>query len=470
MKLYFYGGAGEVTGVKYLLEIDKKNARLASMSNASRGGVKILIDCGMLQGSKEIHEKNYEPFKFNAKEINYLFITHAHIDHVGLAPKLYRQGFRGKVFMTPPTKDLSLLTLCDSQKINGKEAWNKGLEPMYSKEDVDGFLGLVETVKYGRKHKLTEDIYYKFNDAGHMLGSAIIEIWAPSASAGKVIKIVFSGDLGNAPTPLLNSPKIIKQADYILIESAYGDRNHENRHERKELFENIIEETYSQRGVLMIPAFAIERTQEILSELNELVENCRIPRIPIFIDSPLAVKSTEVYRKYPEYFNQEAQKQIKNGDDFFKFPGLIYTPEAEESKTIENVSAPKIIIAGSGMSTGGRILYHEKKYLPDIKSCLLISNYQVQGTLGRRLLDGEKQIKIFDDDINVNAKVVSIHGYSAHADQTALYEWLKNFKKPIKHIWAVQGEKEPAEALVTLTKDHLGVPASVPKIGDVVEL
>ncbi|MFH1129368.1 MAG: MBL fold metallo-hydrolase [Patescibacteria group bacterium] len=454
MKLTFLGGAREVTGVRYLLETKTNTGKL----------VKILVDCGMLQGNKEAHDKNYEPFPFNAKEIDYLFITHAHIDHVGLAPKLYRAGFRGTAFMTPPTKDLASLTLYDSQRIIEKESWNKGLETIFTEEDVRGFLDLIETVKYGRKHKLTADIYYKFNDAGHMLGSSIIEMWLE----GK--KIVFSGDLGNSPTPLLNPITKIKQADYILIESAYGDRNHENREKRKEIFENIIEETYAQKGVLMIPAFAVERTQELLSELNELVENSRIPKIPIFIDSPLAIKATRIYEKYPEYFNKEAQKQIKSGDDFFKFPGLVYTEESRESKNIENVSAPKIIIAGSGMSVGGRIMYHEKMYLPDSKNTLLISNFQVRGTTGRRLLEGEKNIRIFDEDINVNAKIASIQGYSAHADQQALYEWVKNFTKPIKHIWTVQGEEDPAEALAILIKDHLGIPASVPKVGDVVEL
>jgi len=460
MKLYFYGGAGEVTGVKYLLEIN----------TGAKKTVRILIDCGLLQGDKETHDKNYEKFLFKASEVDYLFITHAHIDHIGLIPKLYKEGFQGKVFMTPPTKDLALLSLSDSCGILERESWEKGCEPLYKKEDIDGIMGLVKTIDYNRKIKITDKIYFKFNDAGHMLGSTIIELWAPSTSSGQVIKIVFSGDLGNAPTPLLNPPTKIAEADYILIESTYGNRIHENRGERKEILENIIEETYGQKGVLMIPAFAVERTQELLMELNELVENNRIPKMPIFIDSPLAVKATEIYKKYPEYFNQEAKKSLKEGHDFFKFPGLIYTEQVQESKSINNIAPPKIIIAGSGMSVGGRILFHEKLYLPDPKSRLLITNYQVKGTLGRRLMEGDRDIRIFDAEIAVKAKIASIEGYSSHADQKALYDWLANFSKPVKHIWAVQGEEQCSGVLVQLIEDHLGIPASMPKIGDVVEL
>ena len=454
MKLTFLGGVGEVTGVRYLLEAKAD----------SKKTVKILVDCGMLQGGKDAHEKNYEPFPFDAKEINYLFITHAHIDHVGLAPKLYKYGFRGKVLMTPPTKDLSEITLLDSCRILERESWEKGVDPIFKEEDAKGILGLIKTVNYGRKNKLEGKVYFRLNDAGHMLGSSIIEIWAE----GK--KIVFSGDLGNAPTPLLECPKKIKEADYILVESTYGNKIHENREQRKENLENIIEETYNNKGVLMIPAFAVERTQELLCELDELAENCRIPRMPVFIDSPMAIKATEIYKKYPKYFNKEAKKQILAGDNFFKFPGLVYTPDASDSKNINRISPPKIIIAGSGMSTGGRILFHEKLYLPDFRSCLLITNYQVEGTLGRRLLEGEKEIKIFEEPIQVKARVASIQGYSSHADQKAIYGWLSNFKKPVKHIWTVQGEPESSEALALLIEDHLGIPTSAPKIGDIVDL
>lgn len=454
MKLTFYGGAGEVTGVKYLLEA-KINPKKT---------VKILVDCGMLQGGKDALIRNYEPFPFNAKEIDYLFITHAHIDHVGLTPKLYKYGFRGKVFMTLPTKELASITLSDSCGILKREAQEKGTEPLFEEKDVEGIIGLIKTIEYNRKHKLESDIHFRFNDAGHMLGSSIIEIWVE----GK--KIVFSGDLGNAPTPLLKPPTKITQADYILVESAYGGKIHERRDLRKEILENIIEETFDKKGVLMIPAFAVERTQELLCELNELVENSRIPQMPIFIDSPLAVKATEIYKKYPEYFNKETTEMIKRGEDFFKFPGLIYTEQVIESKAINNISPPKIIIAGSGMSVGGRILFHEKLYLSDPNSCLLITNYQVKGTLGRRLLEGDKKIKIFEEEVLVRAKVASIEGYSSHADQKALYNWLNNFSKPVKHIWAVQGEELSSKPLAQLIKDNLGISASVPKLGETVEL
>lgn len=454
MKLHFYGGAREVTGVKYLLEIEI----------SAKKSIKILIDCGMLQGDKDAHERNYAPFPFNAKEIDYLFITHAHIDHVGLAPKLYKNGFRGKVFVTPPTKDLTEITLIDSCGILERESQEKGIDPLFREDDVKGILGLMHPIKYGKKHKIEGEIYLKLNDAGHILGSSIIELWAE----GK--KIVFSGDLGNAPTPLLRPPTKIDEADYILVESTYGNKIHEGREKRKEILENIIEETFNRNGVLMIPVFAVERTQELLCELDELAENCRIPKVPIFIDSPMAVKATEIYKKYPDYFNKDARKQVLAGDDFFKFPGLVYTEDVNESKKINNISPPKIIIAGSGMSTGGRILFHEKLYLKDPQNCLLITNYQVKGSLGRKLLDGEKEVKIFDETIQVKAKVCSIEGYSSHADQKAIYNWLNNFEKPVKHIWAVQGEQESSEALAILIEDHLGIPTSVPKQGDVVEL
>jgi metallo-beta-lactamase family protein len=454
MKLYFYGGAGEVTGVRYLLET----------KNGTKKKINILIDCGMLQGGPSEFEENSKDFPFDPKTVDYLFVTHAHIDHVGLVPKLYRDGFRGEVFTTEPTKDLMKLVLEDSQQILEKEFRKKGGDVLYSRKDVEEVLKSVKAVKYGRKRELEGGIDFKFNDAGHMLGSAIIEIWTEKK------KIVFSGDLGNSPSPLLKPITKIKDADYILVESTYGDKIHENRDERKGAFENIIEETYRNKGVLMIPAFAVERTQELLCELNELVVNCRIPQLPIFIDSPLAIKATEIYKKYPDYFNKEAKSFISRGYDLFKFHGLKYTEQVEDSKAINIVAPPKIIIAGSGMSAGGRIVFHEKMYLPDSRNCLLITNFQVKGSPGRKILEGAKEIFILDENVPVRAKIATIQGYSSHADRKALYCWLENFKKPVKHIWAVQGEEEQANSLSQLIRDHLGISSSVPKPGEVVEL
>jgi metallo-beta-lactamase family protein len=454
MKLYFYGGAENVTGVKFLLEA-KAN---------SKKSVKILVDCGTIQGAREDEEENYKDFVFNPAEIDYVFVTHAHIDHIGLVPKLCKEGFKGKIFTTAPTIDLARLTLEDSCNLLKREARKLGREPLYTKKDIDKALTLMNAVHYNKKRKLEDEIYFRFQDAGHILGSAIIELWVE----GK--KLVFSGDLGNEPAPFLNPLAKITEADYILIESTYGNRIHEGRLERKEALENTIEETFGKKGVVMIPAFAVERTQELLFELNELVENNRIPKVPIFIDSPLAIKVTGIYKKHQKYFNKKATYLIKSGDDLFNFPGLTLTENVEKSKAINRVSPPKIIIAGSGMSTGGRIVFHEKNYLPDQNNCLIIISFQARGSLGRRLLEGAKKVNIFNEEVPVKAKVVSIEGYSSHADQKALYGWLTNFSKPVKHIFAIHGEKEASEELVQKIKDHLGMSASVPKKGEMVEL
>lgn len=454
MKLHFLGGTGTVTGAKYLLETKAGKAK----------SVKLLIDCGMVRGAKEAEDENYKDFAFNALEIDYLFLTHAHIDHIGLVPKLYKDGFRGKIFATLPTADLAKLTLEDSQKISEREAREHGRTPIYEKDDIKKSLSLIETIHYNKKYKLIDEIYFRFQDAGHILGSAIIEIWADNK------KIVFSGDLGNAPTPLLNPPAKIIEADYVLIESTYGDRIHEDKLKRKEKLENIIEETFGKKGVLMIPSFAIERTQELLFELNELVEHNRIPKVPIFIDSPMAIRATEIYKKHQNYFNKEAMQLIKSGDNLFNFPGLVLTETVEKSKSINKIAPPKLIIAGSGMSTGGRIVFHEKMYLSNPDNCLLIINFQVKNSLGRKLLQGAKKAVIFREEIPVRAKIITIEGYSSHADQKDLYTWLSGFSKPIKNVFAIHGEEKSSKALVQKIKDHLGISASIPKIGKIVEL
>ncbi len=457
MKLTFYGGAGEVTGANYVIEC---------------AGAKIMVDCGLAQGGRFAERGNYKPFPYKPQEIKAIFITHAHIDHIGRLPKLYKEGFRGDIFATHATLDLARISLDDSVRILKDEAEDLKEQPLYTEADIIGAWKLTHGKKYHEEIIVTPNIKVKFNDAGHILGSSIIEIFLEeNDSFGKLrtSKIVFSGDLGNPPTPLLRPTEFIDKADYVLVESAYGDRLHEDKSQRQEKLRQVIENTIVNGGVLMIPAFALERTQELLFELNNLAESGRIPRIPVFIDSPLAIKATAIYQKYPDYFNNEAAYLIKSGDDLFNFPGLEFSLTTESSKAINNVPPPKIIMAGSGMSEGGRILHHERRYLPDPKSTLLVIGYQVSGTLGRRLLDGAQEIKMFRENIPVRAQIKAIGGYSAHADQAGLLAWVGH-TKGVKKIFVVQGEEKPASVLAGKIKNDLGVEAAVPPAGEVFEL
>ncbi|MBI4120494.1 MAG: MBL fold metallo-hydrolase, partial [Parcubacteria group bacterium] len=445
MKLYFHGGAGVVTGANYLIEC---------------AGTKILVDCGLQQGSRFVEKQNYEPFPYSPAEIDAVFLTHAHIDHVGRLPKLYRDGFRGRVFATYPTLDLARLNLDDSLHILKDEAKGFHEEPLFEEEDVIGCWKLTHGRPYHQEIEISPNVKVRFNDAGHILGSSIIEVFL--SEENRRSKIVFSGDLGNPPTPLLKPTESIGSADYVLVESAYGDRLHEDRSRRKEKLEKVIESVIVHGGTLMIPAFAIERTQELLFELNNLVESGRIPKMPVFIDSPLAIKATAVYQKHSDYFNKEAAYLMASGDDLFNFPGLEFSLTTLASKAINDVPPPKVVIAGSGMSEGGRILHHEKRYLPDPKSTLLIIGYQTQGSLGRRLLDGAQDVRMFGEDIPVRAQVKAIGGYSAHADQAALVNWVGRISG-LKKVFVVQGEEGPAGALASRIRDEMGLDVEVPQ-------
>lgn len=448
MKLTFYGAAKIVTGSNYLLE---------------SGGEKILIDCGLQQGSSFCERQNFDPFAYDPKEISAIFITHAHIDHTGRLPKLFKDGFRGKVYSTFPTRDFAELLLLDSEHVLDQDAERWKLPKIYSTDDVLKLMELWDGVEYHEKIKL-KNFEVEFYNAGHILGSSFLVVKAE----GK--KIVFSGDLGNSPAPIIGMKEFIDEADYCLMESTYGNRVHEKATERKEILEDLIEDTVKAGGVLMIPAFAMERTQELLFEINDLVENGRIPRAPVFVDSPLAIKLTVVYKKYERYFEKGTQALIQSGEAIFNFPGLKLTLTIEESKAINDVKPPKVVIAGSGMSTAGRILHHERRYLSDPKSTFLIIGFQAKGSLGRRILDGEKSVKIFGEEVPVNCRVKAIGGYSAHADQPQLFEWLKPMRLTLKKTFLIHAEEEEALPLAQKIRDALAINVEVPEPKSTYEL
>lgn len=430
---------------------------------------KILIDCGMFQGSRFSEILNEDPFLFDPREIKAVILTHAHIDHTGRLPKLIKGGFQGKIFGTKPTIEFARALLQDAEHIIRNEAEKEGGQPLYELKDVEALFQFTQPVNYEELVRVSDDLSFRLQNAGHILGSAIIEVFVEKLDGGRT-KIVFSGDLGNSPNPLLKRMEDIDEADYVVIESAYGDRLHDSRSKTQDILEDIVEETVKAGGALMIPSFAAERTQELLYELNKLVENGKIPRVPVFIDSPLAIKITEIYKKYPEFYNKEAAHLLKMGDEIFSFPGLKFSETVEQSKQINSVRPPKIIVAGSGMSHGGRILYHEKLYLPDPNSTILIIGYQIAGSLGRRLLDGASSVRIHGGEVPVKAKVVQVSGYSAHADQKQLIQWLEPMRISLKKVFVAQGDPEVSSVFAQLVKDKLAVSAVVPKLKEEFEL
>ena len=461
MKLSFFGGAGKVTGSDYLLE---------------SGGVKILIDCGLHQGTHLAEKQNFETFPYNPEDITAVFVTHSHLDHIGRLPKLMKDGFLGAIYSTGATKDFAEVMLLDSEHILTEEAKREAKPPLYVEADVYHVMRRWRGVNYHDPIVVGPFTVTPF-DAGHILGSASYKIevaeGSPSPDGSGVAKkvIVFSGDLGNSPAPIIKPTEIpTGHVDYCLVESAYGDRVHENEDERREALEDTIENTFRAGGTLLVPTFAMERTQELLYYMHQLFEEKRVPHVPVFIDSPLAIKLTAIYKKHEAYFNTETKNIVKSGEDILNFPGLHLTLTTEQSKEINDVKPPKVVLAGSGMSNGGRVLHHEMRYLPDPNSTILFVGYQAQGTLGRQILDGAKQVRIFGEEIPVHCKVVNIPGYSAHADQPRLLHWIGGMKGTLKKVFVVQGEQQASDTLAAKIRDTMAIPAEVPKAGETVEL
>ena len=468
MKITFLGATKMVTGSNFLVE---------------GAGKKFLVDCGMYQGGDRDEMQNHEPFAYDVNEIDFMLLTHAHIDHSGRIPKLYKEGYRNPVITTKATRDLCSIMLPDSGHIQEQEIeWRnrkrkregkEPLPPLYTAQDGIDTMEIFKPVNYDEIIEIDPNIYVRFNDAGHMLGSAIIEIWVKED--GKETKAVFTGDLGNNDIPLLSSPTMIETADYLVMESTYGGRLHMRNDDKANLFLNIVSETLDKGGTVVIPSFAVGRTQEILYELNNLKDTqegedfkkkyATLMKAPVYVDSPLAISATEIFKENANLFDEETQAVIESGDNPLVFPGLQFTRTADESKALNEKNESSIIISASGMCEVGRIKHHLKHHLWDPNSTILFVGYQAPGTLGRRIVDGEKRVKIFGEEIAVNARIEYIEGYSGHADQ----EWLMNFvysfiTKP-KHIFLVHGEPTGQEILKSKIVDEIGLPVTIPEYG-----
>ncbi len=450
MKITFLGATRTVTGSNFLVE---------------GAGKKFLVDCGMWQGKTEIEMENSEEFQYDVNDIDFMLLTHAHIDHSGRIPKLYKEGYRNKVYAHKATCDLCTLMLPDSGHIQEMEnEWKnrkrirkgeKEKEPLYTAEEAVRCLEIFEPVKYDEIIEITPEIHVRFNDAGHMLGSSIIEVWIKED--GKEKKTVFTGDLGNNDIPLLSEPTMIEDTDYLVMESTYGSRLHLANEEKAKLFLDIVSETLDNGGTVVIPSFAVGRTQEILYEINKLkdiIDDAEFKRkyktlmkSPVYVDSPLAISATEVFTENMDLFDEETQAQINSGDNPLEFPGLQFTRTAEESKALNEDITPSIIISASGMCEVGRIKHHLKHNLWNPKSTILFVGYQAPGTLGYSIVNGAEKVKIFGEEIAVNAKVEYLEGYSGHADQEGLMNFIYSFIKKPKHIFLVHGEPEAQEIL-----------------------
>ncbi len=467
MKIQFLGAARVVTGSCFLLTTEKS---------------KVLIDCGLFQGSENLEKLNYEEFQFNPAEIDFLILSHAHIDHSGRIPKLVKEGFEGQIICTKATSDLCEIMLLDSGHIQESDAkWeNKKrsragkplVEPLYTAKDASASLRYFKPILYDQKIDLNDEMSIRFKDAGHILGSSIVELWIQEK--GKTVKIVFSGDLGLPNKPILRDPEYIEEADYLIIESTYGNREHINVENRVEKLTEIIDSTVLRGGTVVIPSFAVGRTQELIYELNKYYEyNKNIDafmRIPIYIDSPMAVSATKIFQENSDCFDSEAKKLILSGDNPFEFQNLHYIRSQEDSMRLNSYDFPKVIISASGMCNAGRIRHHLKYNLWKKSNSIVFVGYQAEGTLGRMLMDGIKSVKLLGDKIAVEAEIHSIEGFSGHADQKGLINWMNGFKKLPKNIFIVHGESESSLGLSQAIEKHFNIEPIIPTMNSSYEL
>lgn len=460
MKIQFLGAARQVTGSCYLLEA---------------GGLTILIDCGLYQ-EREYLERNWNPFPVYPGNIDYILLTHSHLDHCGLVPKLVHQGFEGTILTTPASIDLTEIIWLDSARIQEEDAAYKKKRheregrrgphpeiPLYTVEDAERSLPFLKSISYESYHSLNDQVAVRFHDAGHILGAAMIEIHIYENP--KKYKLIFSGDIGQWNRPLVRDPSIISRADYVVMESTYGDRNHRDSGNVGKKLASVINETYSRKGKIVIPAFAVERSQELLFYISKLVRKNVIPYMKIFLDSPMAVNATGVFMKYRQYLDEETLAMFRSGESPFDFPGLKLVRSREESKAINSLNESCIIMAGSGMCTGGRIKHHLVHNISKPESTILFTGYQARNTLGRQIIEGKQNVRILGRQWDVKAEVEEIDGLSAHADRSQLLKWLSYLEAPPRMLFLTHGEEHAAFSLAETIDKEMGWDIGIPEYG-----
>ena len=459
MKIEFCGAASSVTGSCHLI---------------TTGEHKILLDCGQFQGNKAEEAKNFDPFPFDVSELDFMILSHAHIDHCGRIPILVKRGFNGKIYCTDATADLLPIMLKDSAHIHEKEAeWKNRkaeragrelIEPLYTMADAEEALQSIEPVMYDELISPVENVKFVLNDAGHILGSAIVELW--TTESGDVTKTVFSGDLGVPERPILRNPTIIKKADHVIMEATYGNRVHEKNATSVDHLMQIIRDTVKRRGTVVIPSFAVGRTQELIFEFSKFYKEHPdykniLGNIKVYVDSPMATSATEVFRKNAQVFGDEMRSFILNGDDPLDFENLVFIRSTEESMALNENKEPKVIISASGMCEAGRIRHHLKHHLWESNSSIVFVGYQAEGTLGRRILDGIKNVSLFGEDIYVNAEIHNLEGFSGHADRDGLLHWLAGFQTKPSNVFLVHGEEQSKLDFADYVKSELNIVCTV---------